>query len=118
MSERKRRFNTVNNESAHKCDLFANKSLKQLKEQSLPKHKTFGYDCILLKATEFVSVQRAGTDDNTLMRIMVSRSEVDMLDIRACFKKKYGASLYTTIQVRKAIITFLSISSYFTLCFL
>lgn len=44
--------------------------------------------------------QRAGTDDNTLMRIMVSRSEVDMLDIRASFKKKYGASLYSTIQVR------------------
>uniref|UniRef100_A0A3Q1HKV0 Annexin n=1 Tax=Anabas testudineus TaxID=64144 RepID=A0A3Q1HKV0_ANATE len=49
--------------------------------------------------------------------IMVSRSEVDMLDIRACFKKKYGASLYTTIQVllSKSIITFLSISSH-SLC--
>nr|XP_033489473.1 annexin A5a isoform X2 [Epinephelus lanceolatus] len=44
------------------------------------------------------SMRRAGTDDDTLMRIMVSRSEVDMLDIRASFKKKYGASLYTTIQ--------------------
>lgn len=44
------------------------------------------------------SMRRAGTDDDTLMRIMVSRSEVDMLDIRAAFKKKYGASLYTTIQ--------------------
>ncbi|KAJ4945573.1 hypothetical protein JOQ06_023254, partial [Pogonophryne albipinna] len=44
------------------------------------------------------SMRRAGTDDSTLMRIMVSRSEIDMLDIRTCFKKKYGASLYTTIQ--------------------
>uniref|UniRef100_A0A8C9XWK3 Annexin n=1 Tax=Sander lucioperca TaxID=283035 RepID=A0A8C9XWK3_SANLU len=42
---------------------------------------------------------RAGTDDDTLMRIMVSRSEVDMLDIRASFKKTYGVSLYSTIQV-------------------
>uniref|UniRef100_A0A3P8RNE5 Annexin n=1 Tax=Amphiprion percula TaxID=161767 RepID=A0A3P8RNE5_AMPPE len=42
--------------------------------------------------------QRAGTDDDTLMRIMVSRSEVDMLDIRASFKKMYGVSLYSTIQ--------------------
>uniref|UniRef100_A0A3B3Y2P5 Annexin n=1 Tax=Poecilia mexicana TaxID=48701 RepID=A0A3B3Y2P5_9TELE len=33
------------------------------------------------------SMRRAGTDDDTLMRIMVSRSEVDMLDIRANFKK-------------------------------
>nr|XP_020450804.1 annexin A5-like [Monopterus albus]XP_020450813.1 annexin A5-like [Monopterus albus] len=46
----------------------------------------------------YKSMRRAGTDDDTLMRIMVSRSEVDMLDIRAIFKKKYGASLYTTIQ--------------------
>uniref|UniRef100_A0A673A3K2 Annexin n=1 Tax=Sphaeramia orbicularis TaxID=375764 RepID=A0A673A3K2_9TELE len=47
---------------------------------------------------ENLLLARAGTDDDTLMRIMVSRSEVDMLDIRACFKKMYGASLYTTIQ--------------------
>ncbi|KAM9795198.1 annexin A5a [Neosynchiropus ocellatus] len=44
------------------------------------------------------SMRRAGTDDDTLIRVMVTRSEVDMLDIRACFKKTYGASLYTTIQ--------------------
>uniref|UniRef100_A0A3Q2PWU0 Annexin n=1 Tax=Fundulus heteroclitus TaxID=8078 RepID=A0A3Q2PWU0_FUNHE len=46
----------------------------------------------------YKSMRRAGTDDDTLMRIMVSRSEVDMLDIRANFKKMYGQSLYTTIQ--------------------
>uniref|UniRef100_A0A7N9AVT5 Annexin n=1 Tax=Mastacembelus armatus TaxID=205130 RepID=A0A7N9AVT5_9TELE len=48
----------------------------------------------------YKSMRRAGTDDDTLMRIMVSRSEVDMLDIRASFKKMYGVSLYTTIQVQ------------------
>ncbi|KAM9377807.1 annexin A5a [Pholidichthys leucotaenia] len=46
----------------------------------------------------YKSMRRAGTDDDTLMRIIVSRSEVDMLDIRASFKKMYKASLYTTIQ--------------------
>ncbi|XP_075266499.1 LOW QUALITY PROTEIN: annexin A5 [Astatotilapia calliptera] len=46
----------------------------------------------------YKSMRRAGTDDDTLMRIMVSRSEVDMLDIRGSFKKIYGQSLYTTIQ--------------------
>uniref|UniRef100_A0A8C6KIE5 Annexin n=1 Tax=Nothobranchius furzeri TaxID=105023 RepID=A0A8C6KIE5_NOTFU len=46
----------------------------------------------------YKSMRRAGTDDKTLTRIMVSRSEVDMLDIRANFKKMYGQSLYTTIQ--------------------
>ncbi|XP_030639391.1 annexin A5a [Chanos chanos] len=44
------------------------------------------------------SMRRAGTDDDTLIRIMVSRSEVDMLDIRAEYKKMYGESLYRTIQ--------------------
>uniref|UniRef100_A0A3P9AZY8 Annexin n=1 Tax=Maylandia zebra TaxID=106582 RepID=A0A3P9AZY8_9CICH len=43
----------------------------------------------------YKSMRRAGTDDDTLMRIMVSRSEVD---IRGSFKKIYGQSLYTTIQ--------------------
>uniref|UniRef100_A0AAR2LZP0 Annexin n=1 Tax=Pygocentrus nattereri TaxID=42514 RepID=A0AAR2LZP0_PYGNA len=46
----------------------------------------------------FAFVQRAGTDDETLIRIMVSRSEEDMLDIRAKYKKMYGESLYRTIQ--------------------
>ncbi|XP_077434191.1 annexin A5a [Vanacampus margaritifer] len=44
------------------------------------------------------SMRRAGTDDDTLMRVLVSRSEEDMLDIAACFKDKYGDSLYNTIQ--------------------
>ena len=46
----------------------------------------------------YLFVQRAGTDDDTLTRVMVSRSEEDMLDIRAVYKKKYGESLYRTIQ--------------------
>ncbi|XP_041846430.1 annexin A5a [Melanotaenia boesemani] len=46
----------------------------------------------------YKSMRRAGTDDDTLMRIMVSRSETDMLDIRASFKKMYKESLYNTIQ--------------------
>ncbi|KAM9740889.1 annexin A5a [Menidia menidia] len=46
----------------------------------------------------YKSMRRAGTDDETLMRIMVSRSEVDMLDIRESFKRMYKQSLYSTIQ--------------------
>lgn len=34
-----------------------------------------------------------GTQDNTLIRIMVSRSELDMLDIREIFRTKYEKSL-------------------------
>ncbi|KAJ8781298.1 hypothetical protein J1605_011282 [Eschrichtius robustus] len=39
-----------------------------------------------------------GTDDNTLIRVMVSRVEIDMLDIRANFKRLYGKSLYSFIK--------------------
>ncbi|XP_033887484.1 annexin A11-like [Acipenser ruthenus] len=43
------------------------------------------------------SMKGLGTDDKTLIRIMVSRSEVDMLDIRQEYKRMYGKSLYTDI---------------------
>ncbi|XP_048053604.1 annexin A5b [Megalobrama amblycephala] len=44
------------------------------------------------------AMKGAGTDDQTLIRIMVSRSEVDMLDIRAEFRKKFATSLHKMIQ--------------------
>lgn len=46
--------------------------------------------------------QGAGTKDTTLIRIMVSRSEADMLDIRQAYLHTYGKSLYTAISVSPA----------------
>ncbi|KAH0619808.1 hypothetical protein JD844_014096 [Phrynosoma platyrhinos] len=44
------------------------------------------------------SMKGKGTRDKILIRIMVSRSEVDMLKIKSEFKRKYGKSLYYFIQ--------------------
>ncbi|XP_026803144.1 annexin A6 isoform X2 [Pangasianodon hypophthalmus] len=46
----------------------------------------------------YKSMKGLGTDDNTLIRIMISRSEIDMLDIRECFRLRYEKSLHSMIQ--------------------
>uniref|UniRef100_A0A087Y2K8 Annexin n=1 Tax=Poecilia formosa TaxID=48698 RepID=A0A087Y2K8_POEFO len=44
------------------------------------------------------SMKGSGTDESTLTRIMVSRSEIDLLDIRAEFKKLFEHSLLSNIE--------------------
>uniref|UniRef100_A0A8C9Y5L3 Annexin n=1 Tax=Sander lucioperca TaxID=283035 RepID=A0A8C9Y5L3_SANLU len=46
----------------------------------------------------YKSMKGLGTADNTLIRIMISRSEIDMLDIRECFRLAYEKSLYNMIK--------------------
>ncbi|XP_031161309.1 annexin A3a isoform X2 [Sander lucioperca] len=46
----------------------------------------------------YVSMKGGGTDEQTLTRIMVSRSEIDLLDIRTEFKKLYKYSLHSAIK--------------------
>uniref|UniRef100_A0A8C8RP06 Annexin n=1 Tax=Pelusios castaneus TaxID=367368 RepID=A0A8C8RP06_9SAUR len=46
----------------------------------------------------YYSMKGLGTDDDTLIRVMVSRCEIDMLDIKYEFKRMYGKSLYSFIQ--------------------
>ncbi|XP_068134470.1 annexin A6 isoform X2 [Hyperolius riggenbachi] len=46
----------------------------------------------------YKSMKGLGTADNTLIRIMVSRSEIDMMDIREAFRTHYEKSLYSMIK--------------------
>jgi len=53
-----------------------------------------------MKTDLFLSHQGLGTTDSVLIRIMVSRAEIDMLDIKAQFLKMYGKTLHSFIKVR------------------
>uniref|UniRef100_A0A8C8A839 Annexin n=1 Tax=Oryzias sinensis TaxID=183150 RepID=A0A8C8A839_9TELE len=48
--------------------------------------------------TLYNAMKGAGTDDDTLIRVMVTRGEVDMLDIRAEFRKLFARSLFSMIK--------------------
>lgn len=45
------------------------------------------------------SMAGLGTKDKTLIRIIVSRSEIDLGDIRKAFEEKYGKTLDSFISV-------------------
>lgn len=46
----------------------------------------------------FKSMKGLGTTESILTRILVSRSEIDLLDIRAEYKKLFGYSLYSQLE--------------------
>ena len=58
----------------------------------------------------FVVLQGLGTDDATLIRIIVTRSEMDLLDIRDEFAKLYHCSLAKFISV--SYFFFVSVCSF------
>lgn len=50
-------------------------------------------------------LQGLGTDDRALIRIMVSRSEIDLFNIRKEFKDTHDVSLHEFIQVETMIVS-------------
>nr|XP_012418248.1 PREDICTED: annexin A5 isoform X3 [Odobenus rosmarus divergens] len=51
-----------------------------------------------LAETLYYAMKGAGTDDHTLIRIVVSRSEIDLFNIRKEFRKNFATSLYSMIK--------------------
>ena len=51
-------------------------------------------------------MQGAGTSDDTLIRVIVSRSEVDLVQIKQEFQRHYGQTLESWIQVQPCSINF------------
>lgn len=46
----------------------------------------------------------AGTDDGTLIRIIVSRSEIDLATIKAEYERIYNRTLLSAVKVRCSVI--------------
>ncbi|RXM93157.1 Annexin A3 [Acipenser ruthenus] len=64
----------------------------------------------------YKSMKGGGTDEATLSRIMISRSEIDLLDIRAEYKKLFGYSLHSNIKVRDPLSVLNHFNSSARLC--
>ncbi|XP_043911685.1 annexin A5-like [Protopterus annectens] len=46
----------------------------------------------------YCAMKGSGTNEATVIRVMVSRSEIDLQDIKAAMKMKYGTTLHSMIQ--------------------
>ncbi|XP_061791734.1 annexin A4-like isoform X2 [Nerophis lumbriciformis] len=99
----KEHLRTVFMEYQKMCGRDIEKSISREMSGDLESGMLAVVKCIKNKTAYFAerlykAMKGAGTKDTTLIRIMVSRSEVDMLDIRQHYVRNYGKSLYTDIS--------------------
>ncbi|KAI4888313.1 hypothetical protein NFI96_017612 [Prochilodus magdalenae] len=102
-SRSKAHLRAVFSEYQHMCGRDIEKSIEREMSGDLEGGMLAVVKCIKDTPTYFAerlhkAMKGLGTKDRTLIRIMVSRSEVDMLDIRQAYIRKYGKSLYTDIS--------------------
>ncbi|MBN3317653.1 ANXA2 protein, partial [Atractosteus spatula] len=62
----------------------------------------------LLAGSLHKAMKGLGRKDGVLIRILVSRSEVDLLSIRVQYRRQQGRSLYSTLQVSSTLCAALS----------
>lgn len=55
------------------------------------------------------SMEGLGTNDNQLIRIIVTRSEIDLDDIKVAFEKKFKKSLKKWIKVTQSFLVFMCV---------
>lgn len=53
----------------------------------------------VLRNVKFWILQGLGTDDKTLIRVIITRAEVDMVQVKQEFQKEFGKSLEDFIKV-------------------
>ena len=53
-----------------------------------------------------------GTDDNALVRVVISRCEVDMVQIKEEFQKAYNQSLAKFIEVNEKNVNLLMLTKW------
>uniref|UniRef100_A0A3B3HVY1 Annexin n=1 Tax=Oryzias latipes TaxID=8090 RepID=A0A3B3HVY1_ORYLA len=79
-------------------DILCRKSIPHIRQTSRQRLKCAENLPAYLAECLHDSMKGGGTDESTLTRIMVSRSEIDLLDIKTEFKKLYNYSLHSALQ--------------------
>lgn len=65
----------------------------------------YAVECVQSPAAFFAkrlndSMDGMGTDDTTLIRVIVSRSEIDLADIKSEYERIYNRTLLSAVKVR------------------